>query len=125
MGSIIERSQSWHRRTTNNTDANLAQGHLVLDEITLKHGRVVDTNGIDPGETGWIDTDPGQVIQTKQYEGFVAANIKDPVYQEPGAGNVLAAPTDDSYIVGEIYENQNQNDFIVYQTTIPIPAEGT
>ena len=125
--SFIERPQSWHRRYYNDSGATLAQGHLVLDPVVFKHGRVIDTNGIANGANGVIDTFPGMVLQVTedQLTGFVNAQVKDPVYQEPGSGNLLAAPTDDSWIVGEIYEAQGNNDFIVYQTTIPVQAEGT
>lgn len=122
--SFIERPQSWHRRYYNDGDATLAQGHLVLDPVVYKHGRIVDTNGILAGGTGNYDSFPGMVLQVKEDQhDFTGAVVKDPVYQEPGHGNLLQNPTDDSWIVGEIYENQGNNSHIVYQTTIPVAAE--
>jgi len=121
--SFTERSKSWHRRYTNDTDTILNQGHLVLDPVVFKHGAVVDTNGIAAGATGWFDSDPGVVRQVKAAQhNFTGALVKDPVYQEPGSGLLLQNPTDDSWIVGEIYENQGNNTYIVYHSTIPVPA---
>jgi hypothetical protein len=118
-----ERSQSWHRLHKNNSAVNLEQYHVVLDEIVLKLGTVVDMNGIDAGEIGHIDTDPGRVLQTTQYVDFVNAARHDPVYMAPGSGNLHPIPVDGDWLVGDIYEAQGQNEFIVFQTTIPVKYE--
>ena len=127
MGSFIERPQSWVRKYENDSGATLAQGHMVLDPVVYKHGRVSDTNGIVNGAIGLIDTYPGMVVQVEsnQLTGFSNAAVKDPVYQEPGSGNLLASPTATSWLVGEIWEAQGSNTFIKYQTTIPVLYEGT
>ena len=122
--SFTERPVSWHRLYENDGETTLLQYHLVLDPVVFKHGAIVDTNGIAAGEIGHYDSHPGRVMQvTEDQHDFVGAVKKDPVYQEPGAGLLLQTPTDDSWIVGEIYENQGSNSFIVYQTTIPVAAE--
>jgi hypothetical protein len=127
MGSFLERPQSWVRKYENDGSATLAQGHLVLDPVVYKHGRIIDTNGIVAGGIGLYESYPGMVIQADSDEisGFSNAQVKDPVYQEPGHGPVLAAPTATSWIVGEIWEDQGSNTFIKYQSTIPVLYEGT
>ena len=127
MGSFVERPQSWVRKYENDSGATLLQGHMVLDPVVYKHGRVIDTNGIVDGAVGLIETYPGMVVQvdSNQLTGFSNAAIKDPVYQEPGSGNLLAEPTAISWIVGELWEAQGNNTFIKYQTTIPVLYEGT
>jgi hypothetical protein len=115
-----ERPQSWYRRHINQSDAKLEQWHIVLDQIVKKLGTITDMNGIEPGATGLIDTAPGRVLQTTQYENFIAAQIHDPVYMAPGSGLLHPTPADEDWLVGDIYEAQGQNTFIVFQTTIPI-----
>lgn len=121
--SFEERPQSWHRLYENDGATTLKQGHLVLSKVVFKHGAVVNTNGIAAGAFGYYDSHPGRVYQVKAAQhNFVGAVKCDPVYQEPGHGPLLQTATDDSWIVGEIYENQGSNTYIVYQTTIPVAA---
>lgn len=127
MAGFIERPQSWVRQYENDSGATLVQGHPVLDPVTYKHGLVIDTDGIANGAIGLIETYPGMVVQMEaaNLTGFANASRKDPVYQEPGSGNLLALPTETSWLVGEIWEAQGSNTFIKYQTTIPVLYEGT